>query len=54
MKVGDVEVRRVSTIVGDRLQLTVTTDNIPARALLDKGEALILARTLTAEARELP
>jgi hypothetical protein len=46
MKVNDVEVKQVFTQVGQRIQLTVTTDNIPARALLDRGEARMLARHL--------
>lgn len=53
MKVGDVEVKQVRTPVGQRIQLTVTTDNIPARALLDQGEAVMLARALVDEARSL-
>jgi hypothetical protein len=53
MRVSDIELKRVPTQVGMRIQLTVTTDNIPARALLDKGEALMLAEALASEVRSL-
>lgn len=46
MKVADVEVKQVVTQVGQRIQLTITTDNIPARALLDRGEARMVADEL--------
>lgn len=46
MQVADVEVRQVATQVGRRIQLTITTDNIPARSLLDRGEARMVAEEL--------
>lgn len=51
--VADVEVKRVPTQVGMRIQLTVTTDNIPAHALLDRGEAFMLADAIRDLAREV-
>lgn len=53
VRVNDVDVKRVPTQVGMRIQLTVTTDNIPARALLDRGEAFMLANAIRDLARRV-
>lgn len=53
LRVADVEVKRVPTQIGMRIQLTITTDNIPARALLDRGEAFMLADAIKDLARRV-
>jgi hypothetical protein len=51
VRVNDIELKKVPTQVGMRIQLTITTDNIPARALLDRGEAFMLADAIRDLAR---
>lgn len=53
MRINDVEVESVPTQVGKRIRLSILTDNIPAVADLDRGEAFMLADELVRLARRV-
>ncbi len=53
MRVNDVEVKRTATLGGVYAELTIVTDNIPARALLNREEALMVAALLDSVARSM-
>jgi hypothetical protein len=50
VKVGDIEVRHVA---GSLIEVSIPTDTIPARALLDRGEAFMLADMVRNAARRV-
>jgi hypothetical protein len=50
MRVNDVEVKPMP---GGHIQVSIPTDTIPARALLDRGEAFMLADMVRNAARRV-
>lgn len=50
MRVSDVDVRPMP---GGQVQVSITTDNIPAVAVLDRGETFMLANELVRLARRV-